>query len=93
LVLLILAAASAEPERFNVVEGANALGSAAGATRNALARIAMRRLRGIISSQAGNEISKYLITVAGLAVTSKPATAPFKFGHQTLKPASTPNLA
>jgi hypothetical protein len=61
--------------------GANAIGSAAGATRNALARIATRRLRDIVPSQAGNEISKYLITVAGLAATSKPATAPFKFGH------------
>jgi hypothetical protein len=80
LVLLILAAASAEPARFNVVEGANALGSAAGATRNALARIATRRLRDIIPSQAGNEYQSTL-SVAGLAVTSKPATAYFKIGH------------
>jgi transcriptional regulator with XRE-family HTH domain len=80
LVFLFLAAASAEPERLNVVEGANALGSAAGATRNALARIATRRLRDIISSQAGMT-TKILYHGCNAPPHSKPATADFKFGH------------
>jgi hypothetical protein len=49
LELLRFFVAWAEPER----PGPNELGSAAGATRNVAARNATRRLRDIISSQAG----------------------------------------
>src|ERR1700736_5943315 len=53
LELLRFFAAWADPERPGTMAGANAIGSVAGATRNAAARNATRRLRDIISSQAG----------------------------------------
>jgi hypothetical protein len=52
LELLRLVAAWADPEKPGAMAGANAIGSAAD-TRNAAARNTMRRLRNIISSQAG----------------------------------------
>src|SRR5438132_4647588 len=88
LELLRFFAAWADPERPGAMAGANAIGSAAGATKNAAARNATRRLRDIISSQGRNEYQSTLSRLQGLAVT-KPATAHFKFGHWGSKPAST----
>jgi hypothetical protein len=53
LELLRFFAACADPEKPGAMAGTNAVGSAAGTTRNAAARNTMRRLRDIISSQAG----------------------------------------
>jgi hypothetical protein len=53
LELLRLVTAWADPEKPGAMAGANAIGSAAGTTRNVAARNATRRLWGIISSQAG----------------------------------------
>src|SRR5437660_5848901 len=55
LELLRFFAACADPERPGAMAGANAIGSAAGTARNAAARNATRRLRDIISSQAGTK--------------------------------------
>src|ERR1700687_4807303 len=55
LLLLRLVAAWADPERPGAMAGANERGSTAGATRNAAARNAMRRLRDIISSLGRND--------------------------------------
>src|ERR1043166_1754861 len=56
LELLRFLAACAAPERPGAMAGANAIGSASGATRNVAARKATRRLRDMISSQAGINI-------------------------------------
>jgi hypothetical protein len=73
LELLRFFAAWADPEKPGAMAGANALGSAAGATRNAAARNATRRLRDIISSQAG---MKTIVPYHGcsLASHSKPGS-------------------
>jgi hypothetical protein len=89
LELLRFFAAWAAPERPGAMAGANAIGSAAGTTRNVAARNATRRLRDIISSQAGMNI-KVPYHGCNAPLHSKRATVRFKRGHCGLKGASTP---
>jgi hypothetical protein len=55
-VLRFLAFAWADPEKPGAMTGANTLGTATGATRNAAARNDTKKVRDIISSQTGMNI-------------------------------------
>jgi hypothetical protein len=90
LELLRFFAAWADPEKPGAMAGANAIGSAAGTTRNAAARNATRRLRDIISSQAGMN-SKVPYHGCRLSVTFKTGHYPFQIRPLTTETGKYPH--